>query len=182
MDEKDQIGSNGEPIANLEELIPIVYAEPHRQAHNFLRREYGNRTLQTTELINEAYLKLRGQKNLHFESRTHFFAIAANLMRQILVDHARRKHRLKRGGPQTDLPLDDALQVQVDGKDLSLADLDDALQRLEKMDPQQARIVELKYFGGLSIEETAKIVGISPATVKRDWNIARIWLFNELRN
>ena len=182
MDEKDQIGSNGEHITNLEELIPIVYAELHRQAHNFLRREYGNRTLQTTELINEAYLKLRGQKNLHFESRTHFFAIAANLMRQILVDHARKKHRLKRGGPQTDLPLDDALQVQVDGRDLSLADLDDALQRLEKMDAQQARIVELKYFGGLSIEETAKIVGISPATVKRDWNIARIWLFNELSN
>jgi RNA polymerase sigma-70 factor, ECF subfamily len=182
MDEKNRPKSGAEQLTNLEELIPIVYAELHRQAHNFLRREYGNRTLQTTELINEAYLKLRGQKNLHFESRTHFFGIAANLMRQILVDHARRKHRLKRGGSKSDLPLDDALHVEVDGKDLSLADLDDALQRLEKMDPQQARIVELKYFGGLSIQETAKIVGISPATVKRDWNIARAWLFNELRN
>jgi len=182
MDEKTPSNIDNEQVTNLEDLIPIVYAELHRQAHNFLRREYNNRTLQTTELINEAYLKLRGQKNLHFESRTHFFAIAANLMRQILVDHARKKHRLKRGGPKSDLPLDDALHVEVDGKDLNLSDLDDALQRLEKMDPQQARIVELKYFGGLSIQETAKIVGISPATVKRDWNIARVWLFNELRN
>jgi RNA polymerase sigma factor (TIGR02999 family) len=136
--------------------------------------------LQTTELINEAYLKLRAQKNLRFESRTHFFAIASNLMRQILVDHARSKYRLKRGGIQSDLPLDDALHVGVSDANLNLVDLDDALRRLEKMDAQQARIVELKYFGGLSIQETAKIVGISPATVKRDWNLARIWLFNEL--
>jgi RNA polymerase sigma factor (TIGR02999 family) len=164
----------------LEELIPLVYAELHRQAHNYLRREYNNRTLQTTELINEAYLKLRGQKNPQFESRTHFFAIASNLMRQILVDHARKKHRLKRGGVKSDLPLEDALHVEVDGKDLNLVALDDALARLEKMDPQQARIVELKYFGGLSIQETAEVVGISPATVKRDWNLARVWLFNEL--
>ena len=164
----------------LEELIPIVYAELHRRAHNYLRREYKNRTLQTTELINEAYLKLRAQKNLRFESRTHFFAIASNLMRQILVDHARSKYRLKRGGVQSDLPLDDALHVGTSDATLNLVDLDDALRRLEKMDAQQARIVELKYFGGLSIQETAKIVGISPATVKRDWNLARIWLFNEL--
>ena len=164
----------------LEELIPIVYAELHRRAHNYLRREYKNRTLQTTELINEAYLKLRAQKNLRFESRTHFFAIASNLMRQILVDHARSKYRLKRGGVQSDLPLDDALHVGTSDANLNLVDLDDALRRLEKMDAQQARIVELKYFGGLSIQETAKIVGISPATVKRDWNLARIWLFNEL--
>lgn len=164
----------------LEDLIPVVYAELHRQAHNYLRREYKNRTLQTTELINEAYLRLGAQKDLRFESRTHFFAIASNLMRQILVDHARKKHRLKRGGVQSDLPLDDALHVGVDDMNLNLVDLDDALQRLEKMDSQQARIVELKYFGGLSIQETAEIIGVSPATVKRDWNLARIWLFNEL--
>ena len=170
----------GEQEPQLEELIPLVYAELHRQAHNYLRREYKNRTLQTTELINEAYLKLRAQKDLKFESRTHFFAIASNLMRQILVDHARTKHRLKRGGPQSDLPLDEALHVGADGVDLDLIDLDSALQRLEKLDMQQAKIVELKYFGGLSIQETADIVGISPATVKRDWNLARIWLFNEL--
>jgi len=172
--------SDGEQEPRLEELIPIVYAELHRRAHNYLRREYKNRTLQTTELINEAYLKLRAQKNLRFESRTHFFAIASNLMRQILVDHARSKYRLKRGGVQSDLPLDDALHVGTSDATLNLVDLDDALRRLEKMDAQQARIVELKYFGGLSIQETAKIVGISPATVKRDWNLARIWLFNEL--
>jgi RNA polymerase sigma-70 factor (ECF subfamily) len=170
----------GEEQAGLEDLIPVVYAELHRQAHNYLRREYKNRTLQTTELINEAYIRLRGQKDLRFESRTHFFAIASNLMRQILVDHARRKHRLKRGGVKSDLALDDALHVAADGVDINLVELDDALARLEKMDAQQARIVELKYFGGLSIQETAEILGISPATVKRDWNLARIWLFNEL--
>jgi len=170
----------GEEQAGLEDLIPVVYAELHRQAHNYLRREYKNRTLQTTELINEAYIRLRGQKDLRFESRTHFFAIASNLMRQILVDHARRKHRLKRGGVKSDLALDDALHVAADGVDINLVDLDDALARLEKMDAQQTRIVELKYFGGLSIQETAEILGISPATVKRDWNLARIWLFNEL--
>ena len=170
----------GKDAGDLEDLIPIVYAELHRQAHNFLRREYSNRTLQTTELINEAYLRLRGQKDLRFESRSHFFAIASNLMRQILVDNARKKHRLKRGGIASDLPLENAMHIAADGSDFNLVDLDEALKRLERMDPQQARIVELKYFGGLSIQETAEIVGISPATVKRDWNIARIWLFNEL--
>lgn len=171
---------DGERGAELEELIPIVYAELHRQAHNHLRREYSNRTLQTTELINEAYLKLRGQKNLKFESRTHFFAIASNLMRQILVDHARKRHRQKRGGSKSELPLDDALHIEASGSDLNLVELDDALKRLEKMDPKQARIVELRYFGGLSIQETAEIVGVSPATVKREWNTARTWLFSEL--
>ncbi|MGH9819811.1 MAG: sigma-70 family RNA polymerase sigma factor [Pyrinomonadaceae bacterium] len=164
----------------LEELIPIVYAELHRQAHNFLRREHNNQTLQTTELINEAYLRLRGQKNLHFESRSHFFAVASNLMRQILVDRARKKHRLKRGGLINDVPLEDAMHLSTETVEIDLVGLDDALKRLENMDPQQARIVELKYFGGLSIQETAEIVGISPATVKRDWNIARAWLLNEL--
>jgi len=187
-------GDTGAPITRLLErwrhgdaaaadaLLPLVYEQLRAIARRALAAERPGHTFVPTELVHEAYLKLTGAELPDSKNRMHFFAIAANLMRQILVDHARRKHRLKRGGPQTDLPLDDALQVQVDGKDLSLADLDDALQRLEKMDPQQARIVELKYFGGLSIEETAKIVGISPATVKRDWNIARIWLFNELRN
>src|SRR5260221_237603 len=143
MQEKDTTGFATGETPKLEDLIPVVYAELHRQAHNYLRREYKNRTLQTTELINEAYLRLGAQKDLRFESRTHFFAIASNLMRQILVDHARKKHRLKRGGVQSDLPLDDALQVGVDDMNLDLVDLDDALQRLEKMDSQQARIVEL---------------------------------------
>ena len=164
----------------LEDLIPVVYAELHRQAHNYLRREYNNRTLQTTELIHEAYIKLRGQKDLHIESRGHFFAIASNLMREILVDYARKKHRLKRGGVKSDLSLEKALHVAAEGTDIDLVDLDAALKRLEKMDPRQAKIVELKYFGGLNIQETAGVVGISPATVKREWNLARIWLFNEL--
>lgn len=164
----------------LERLVPIIYDELHKQAHNFLRRERGNRTLQTTELINEAYLKLRDQKNLRLESRTHFFAIASNLMREILVDYARKKHRQKRGGQDSDLPLDEAMCVKAEGKDHNLVALDEALSRLEILDPQQARIVELKYFGGLSIEETADVLGISAATVKRDWSVAKIWLFNEL--
>jgi RNA polymerase sigma factor (TIGR02999 family) len=171
-------GSAGE--IDFEALVPIVYAELHRQAHNFLRREQRNHTLQTSELVNEAYLKLRDQRNLNIESRSHFFAIASNLMRQILVDHARKKHRQKRGGVQSDLPLDEALSVKGDGKDFDLVELDQALSRLEQMDVQQARVVELKFFGGLSIEETADALGISAATVKRDWNIARIWLYNEL--
>lgn len=179
MQEKD--GSFfGKEAGDLEDLIPVVYAELHRQAHNYLRREHNNRTLQTTELINEAYLRLRGQKNLRFESRSHFCAIAANLMRQILVDNARKKHRLKRGGVASDLPIENAAHIAADGSDINLVDLDEALKGLEKLDPQQARIVELKYFGGLSIQETAEIVGISPATVKREWNLARVWLFNEL--
>lgn len=180
MDEKFQAIFDGEQPAGLEEIIPIVYAELHRQAHNYLRREYDNKTLQTTELLNEAYIKLRAQKNLRIESRSHFFAIASNLMRQILVDYARKKHRIKRGGAKDELPLDDALYVPENEPDIDLVNLDEALRRLEKMDPQQAKIVELKYFGGLSIPETAEIVGISPATVKREWKIARAWLFNEL--
>lgn len=171
--------SDGEGEA-FDSLLPLVYEELHRQARRYLRRERQNNTMQTTALINEAYLKLIGEKNLRFESRTHFFAIAANLMREILVDHARTKHRLKRGGVNSDLPLEEALLVAADEKDLDLLALDEALTRLGQMDSQQARIVELKFFADLTLQETAEVLGISISTVKRDWNVAKIWLHHEL--
>nr|MBA3693514.1 sigma-70 family RNA polymerase sigma factor [Acidobacteriota bacterium] len=120
------------------------------------------------------------QKNVRFESRTHFFAIAANLMREILVDHARTKHRLKRGGVKSDLPLEEAMLVAADEKDFDLIALDEALTRLGKIDEQQARIVELKFFADLTLQETADVLGISTATVKRDWTMAKVWLHREL--
>jgi RNA polymerase sigma factor (TIGR02999 family) len=161
-------------------LLPVVYDELRRQAHRYLRRERQNHTLQTTALIHEAYLRLTEQRNVRFESRTHFFAVAANLMRQILVDYARERHRLKRGGKADNLPLDEAFLVIADESDIDLLALDEALTRLSEMDFQQARIVELRFFGGLSIEETADALAISPATVKRDWNVAKAWLKHEL--
>jgi RNA polymerase sigma factor (TIGR02999 family) len=164
----------------LDSVLPLVYEELRRQAHRYLRRERRNNSLQTTALINEAYLKLIEQKNVHFESRTHFFAIAANLMREILVDYARSKHRLKRGGVNSDLPLDEALTVAVDEKNFDLIALDEALTRLGKMDAQQARVVELKFFADLTLQETADVLGISTATVKRDWTHAKVWLHREL--
>jgi RNA polymerase sigma factor (TIGR02999 family) len=161
-------------------LLPVVYDELRRQAHRYLRRERQNHTLQTTALIHEAYLRLTEQRNVRFESRTHFFAVAANLMRQILVDYARERHRLKRGGKADNLPLDEAFLVIADESDIDLLALDEALTRLSEMDFQQARIVEFRFFSGLSIEETADALGISPATVKRDWNVAKAWLKHEL--
>jgi RNA polymerase sigma factor (TIGR02999 family) len=158
-------------------LLPLVYEELHRQAHRYLRRERKNNSLQTTVMINKAYLKLSEQRNVRFESRTHFFAIAANLMREILVDHARTKHRLKRDGVKSDLPL----LVAADEKDIDLIALDEALTRLGKIDEQQARIVELKFFADLTLQETADVLGISMVTVKRDWTMAKVWLHHELK-
>lgn len=177
--ERFRAWSDGERGA-LDAILPLVYGELHRQAHRYLRRERRNNSLQTTALINDANLKLIEQKNVHFESRTHFFAIAANLMREILVDHARAKHRLKRGGVNSDLPLEEALLVAADEKDIDLVALDEALTRLGKMDAQQARIVELKYFADLTLQETADVLRISTATVKRDWTVAKAWLHHEL--
>lgn len=164
----------------LDALLPLVYDELHRQAHRYLRGERPDHTLQTTALINEAYLKLIEQKNVAWESRTHFFAIAANLMRRILIDYARAKKRLKRGDVKEHLPLDENLRIAAGETNLNLLDLDEALTRLAEIDEQQARIVELKFFSGLSIDETARALDISAATVKRDWNMAKAWLFREL--
>jgi RNA polymerase sigma factor (TIGR02999 family) len=168
----------------LDELIQIVYKELHAQAHRYLRRERSNHTLQTTALINEAFLKLVGQKNVEWESRAHFFGLAANMMRRILVDYARTKHRAKRGGKDSDLPLEEAVSVSLDAVDeetkIDLILLDEALKKLAEKDEQQANIVELRYFSGLTVEETAKALGISTMTVKRDWNVAKAWLRREI--
>lgn len=164
----------------LDNLLPLVYDELHKQAARYLRRENKDHTLQPTALINEAYLKLVDQREVNWENRTHFFAIAAQAMRRILVDHARTKHREKRGGDDAKLPLDEALTVAADEKNIDLIALDEALTRLEVKDKQQTRIVELRYFSGLSLEETAEALNISRTTVARDWAMARAWLHREL--
>ena len=164
----------------LDNLLPLVYAELHRQAARFLRKERPGHTLQTTALINEAYLKLIDRRDVNWESRTHFFAVAANAMRQILVDYARAKHREKRGGDNLKVSLDEAMLVTTEEKGVDLIALDEALNKLSRFDAQQARVVELKYFSGLSLVETAEVLHISRATVARDWEAARAWLYREL--
>lgn len=165
----------------LDNLLPLVYDELHRQASRYLRKERQGHTLQTTALINEAYLKLIDQRNVNWESRTHFFAIAAQAMRRILVDYARTTRRQKRGGDDIKLPLDDALLVAADEKTVDLIALDEALKKLEELDEQQARVVELRYFSGLSLEETAEALHVSRSTVASDWSMAKAWLYRELR-
>lgn len=164
----------------LDTLLPVVYEELRRQAHRYIKRERKNHTLQTTALIHEAYLKLLEQRNVECESRTHFFAIAANLMRQILVDYARTRQSLKRGGAADNLPLEEAILIAAQETDVDLLALDEALNCLAEMDERQSRIVELRYFSGLSIAETAEVLQISPTTVKRDWNVAKAFLNHEL--
>ena len=164
----------------LEELMPLVYEELHKQAARFLSRERRDHTLQATALIHETYLKLIDQRMVNWESRTHFFAIASNLMRRILVDYARTKKRDKRGGEAVKLTLGKAEQVAGKERSIDLMALDEALNRLEKIDEQQARIVELRYFGGLSLEETAEALKVSRTTVATDWAMAKAWLHREL--
>lgn len=172
--------SDGKPEA-LNALMPIVYAELHRQAARFLSRERPGHTLQATALINEAYLKLVDRRDVEWESRTHFFAVAANAMRCILVDHARAKHREKRGGDNIKLSLEEAMPVAAKDDGVDLIALDEALNKLAGFDEQQARVVELRYFSGLSLDETAHALNISRATVARDWESARAWLYHELK-
>ena len=169
----------------LDQLMPLVYSELRRLAANYLRRERQNHTLQATALVNEAYLKLIDQRNAHWQNRAHFYGVAAQLMRRILVDHARQHKAAKRGGSeQQRLSITSA--GQVGGKNLAaepvldLLALHEALQELAVIDPQQERIVELNFFGGLSIEETAEVLGIGHATVERDWKMARAWLRRKL--
>lgn len=168
----------GDPEA-LNSLMPLVYNELRRLASGYLKREYGERTLQTTALVHEAYLRLVDQSFADWKDRAHFFGIAAHLMRQILVDHARRRLADKRGGGALKISLDDRIG-RSEARDADLLALNEALDRLSAMDEQQARIVELRYFSGLGVEETAEALQISSATVKREWRSARIWLFNEL--
>ena len=161
-------------------LLPLVYDELHRQAARFLRRERIGHTLQTTALIHETYLKLIDQRDVNWQNRAHFFGIAAQAMRRILVDYAKARHREKRGGADENVPLE-AVSLAVSGeKEIDLEALDQALTRLAAMDERQAKIVELRYFGGLSIEETAEVLRISPATVKSDWKSAKAWLYQEI--
>jgi RNA polymerase sigma factor (TIGR02999 family) len=165
----------------LDELMPLVYSELHRQAAQYLRRERVDHTLQTTALINEAYLKLVDQRDVNWESRTHFFAIAAQAMRRILVDYAKTRNREKRGGSAENLPLEEALQVTAKEEiSVDLIALDKALTRLAEIDEQQARVVELRYFADLSLEATAEALHVSRATVARDWSMAKAWLLREL--
>jgi RNA polymerase sigma factor (TIGR02999 family) len=164
---------------SLDQLMPIVYEELRRQAARYLRREQAGHTLQTTALIHEAYVRLVDQRNMQWQNRAHFFGIAAQMMRRILVDHARSKKRAKRGGSEVRVSLDKAT-VAVKGQDLDVVALDEALQRLAEIDEQQSRVVELRFFSGLSVEETAEVMGISKSTVKRDWSMAKAWLHREL--
>ncbi|MEQ1605598.1 MAG: sigma-70 family RNA polymerase sigma factor [Pyrinomonadaceae bacterium] len=167
--------------AVLDKLMPLVYDELHRQAARFLRRERQDHTLQTTALINEAYLKLIDQKHTHWENRLHFFGVAAQVMRRILVDHARSKHRVKRGARGETTSINDKVEIAVDNGAVDFSDLDEALSRLARMDEQKARIVELRYFAGLSVIETAQVMDISVKTVERHWTMAKAWLHRELR-
>jgi RNA polymerase sigma factor (TIGR02999 family) len=163
----------------LDKLVPVVYEELRRQATRYLKRERPGHTLQTTALIHEAYIRLIDQKNVHWQNRAHFYAIAAQLMRRILVDHARSRQAAKRGGSDIKLPLEEAMIVS-EGREIDLVALDEALERLAAIDPQQSRVVELKFFSGMSVEETAEVLGVSTRTVKRDWNVAKAWLRRQI--
>jgi RNA polymerase sigma-70 factor (ECF subfamily) len=171
---------SGGDRAAFDALMPLVYEELHRQASRFLRRENHDHTLQTTALIHEAYIKLIDQRNTDWQNRSHFFAIASQAMRRILVDHARTKHRDKRGGHDRKLPLDEAMAVIDDERSVDLIALDEALTRLEAIDPQQSQVVELRYFSGMSLEDTADVLKISRSTAARDWAMAKAWLHREL--
>ncbi len=165
--------------AALDQLLPMVYDELHKLADRQLRRERLGHTLQPTAVVHETYLRLVDQRRATWQSRAHFYAVAAGMMRRVLVDHARGRRAAKRGGLMQHLALEDA-EAGIEPPSVDLVDLDDALLRLEALDADQAKIVELRFFGGLTVEETAAVVGSSPATVKRDWHSAKAWLFREL--
>jgi RNA polymerase sigma factor (TIGR02999 family) len=169
---------NGDQAA-LDELVPQVYSELRRLANYYLRHERPNHSLQATALVHEAYLRLVDEKNIEWQNRAHFFGIAAVRMRHILVEHARSRQAAKRGGGEYRLSLSKADQL-AEKHDINLLALDEALQRLEVLDEQKVRIVELRFFGGLTIEETAEVMKLSPATVKRGWSMARAWLRSEV--
>lgn len=172
--------SNGNQEA-FDRLVPLVDRELHRLAHHYMRRENAGHTLQTSALVNEAYLKLIDQKHVHWKNRAHFFALSAQLMRRILVDHARERKYAKRGGGAQRVSFDEALVVSPQ-KGPDLIALDEALSKLTSIDPRKGKVVELRFFGGLSVDETAEALAISPATVNREWSMAKAWLYNSLNN
>jgi RNA polymerase sigma-70 factor, ECF subfamily len=162
------------------QLMPLIYDELRRLAASYMRRERTDHTLQATALVHEAYLKLVEQRSTDWQSRAHFFGVAAQLMRRILVDHARGHLRQKRGGDHVKVSLDEALVFAEQQADEVLA-VDDSLNELAKIDPRQARVVEMRFFGGLSVEEAADVLGVSPKTVKREWSVAKAWLTADLK-
>jgi RNA polymerase sigma-70 factor (ECF subfamily) len=171
--------SNGDQSA-LEKLTPIVYDELRRLARRYMSRERSDHSLQTTALVNEAYVRLVDYKRMRWQNRAHFFAVSAQLMRRILVDHARR-HNLKRGAGVQHVSMEDTAVVGAD-RAADFVALDDALKALVRIDSRKAQVVELRFFGGLSVEETAELLKVSPVTVMRDWSTARAWLYREMRN
>jgi RNA polymerase sigma factor (TIGR02999 family) len=170
--------SNGDKTA-LDKLMPLIHEELRRLAHHYMSRERSGHTLQTTALVNEAYLRLINRKGVHWQNRAHFFAIAAQSMRSILVDHARGLAYAKRGGGAQKIELDEGMSVSKE-RAAEVVALDEALALLAEIDPQQSRIVELRFFGGLTIEETAEVLDLSPATIKREWTTAKAWLYHQL--
>lgn len=169
---------NGDQAA-LDRLMPLVHGELRQMARRYMSRQNPGHTLQTTALINEAFVKLVGQSDKHFQNRSHFFGVAAQAMRHILVDYARSKQYAKRGGDAPMVSLDEALTVSEE-RAAELVALDDALKELAKVDERKCRVVELRYFGGLSVEETAEVLKVSAITVMRDWSMAKAWLYREL--
>jgi RNA polymerase sigma-70 factor, ECF subfamily len=172
--------NNGDASA-LERLLPLVEKELHRLAHSYMRRENPDHTLQTTALINETYLRLVDQRRVRWQNRAHFFGIAAQIMRRILLNYARDQKRLKRGGRAIHVSLSHAMIMPAE-KDRELIALNDALTRLEALDQRKSKVVELRYFGGLSVEEVAEVLKVSSITVMRDWQFAKAWLAREMQN
>jgi len=171
--------TNGDYEA-LDKLIPLVYEELRRLASHYLRRERSNHTLQTTALVHEAYLRLVDQKDSNWQNRAQFFGVAAQMMRRILVDYARSHRASKRGGSYRRVSLSEGA-ILSDDRDTDLTELDEVLERLATIDPQQSRVVELRIFGGLTVEETSEVMGISSRTVKREWSMARAWLHQQIK-
>ena len=175
-----QAWSGGDQAA-LEKLMPLVYAELHRLAKRYMGHEHAGHSLQTSALVNEAYLRLVDANGVHWQNRTHFFAVSAQIMRRILVDFARARQNLKRGGGALQVTLDEGLVVSPESG-LDLLALDEALEKLASLNPRQSKVVELRYFGGLKEEELAEALNVSPRTIRHDWSVARAWLYRELRH
>jgi RNA polymerase sigma-70 factor (ECF subfamily) len=172
--------------AALDRLTPLVYDEIRRIAHRYVQREREGHTLQTTALVNEAYLRLAGKQQINWQNRAHFFAVTAQVMRHILIDYARRRHYVKHGGEAQRIAFDEALATEeavlmTKPRAMELLALDEALNELAKFDPRKSRVVELRYFGGLSLDETAEVLEVSPMTVRRDWRVAKAWLFKRMK-
>lgn len=171
--------------AALDRLTPLVYDEIRRIAHRYVQRERDGQTLETTALVNEAYLRLAGSANIDWQNRAHFYAVTAQVMRRILIDHARRRHYLKHGGETQRVAFEDATKepaLMSQPRAAELLALDEALAELATLDPRKGRVVELRYFGGLSLEETAAVLEVSPMTVRRDWRAAKAWLYKRVKS